>query len=335
MHENEQGSSFETSTRLKMEKMTTRSTFCAIVVSFNGAKYLDHCIESLSSCQPRIDIVVIDNASTDKSVTIARSHKNVFVISLEENVGFGAANNIGIEYAYNTLKADYLLLVNQDAYINVASWPNFFNLPSHVTSNLVGLMQYGPDAKSFDYNFRKIYISEENCPGFIEDTFFRRQKDYYETQFLNAAAWIMPRELIETVGGFSPAFFHYGEDNNFVHRIHHWGFKLFLTPKISVIHDREEPNRRLSNYFQSGETKRRQYILKLANPSCSLKWWGFCLEALVLLVKDIFALRFGKFSASAVAIRLLLNRTISRTIEFRNQSLHSSSFLNLIDESKS
>ena len=310
----------------------TRATYCAIVVSFNGAKYLNRCIESLISCQPRIDIVVIDNASTDESVSIARSYENVFVIPLDENLGFGAATNVGIEYAYNTLKADYLLLINQDAYINVASWPNFLHLPPSVTSNLVGLMQYGPDSNSFDFIFRKVYLSEANCPGFNEDTFFGRQRNYYETHFLNAAAWVLPRKLVETTGGFSPAFFHYGEDNNFVHRIHHWGFKLFLAPKISVVHDRNEPNRRLSKYFQSSEAKRREYVLKLAHPSCSLTWLGFSLKVLVLLAKDVLTLRLGKFSASTIAISMLFDKTVSRTITSRKQSLRISSFLNLIDE---
>ena len=40
-----------------------------------------------------------------------------------------------------------------------------FDLPQEVKDNLVGLMQFGPDGRAFDFNFRNIYISEKNCPG--------------------------------------------------------------------------------------------------------------------------------------------------------------------------
>jgi hypothetical protein len=37
-------------------------------------------------------------------------------------------------------------------------------------------------------------------------------KDVYDVGFVNAAAWLVTRECLEKVGGFSPSFFHYGED---------------------------------------------------------------------------------------------------------------------------
>lgn len=303
--------------------------FSAIIVSYNGAAYLETCITSLMRCVPEIDIIVVDNASQDDSRTIVSAYQNVFLIKLERNIGFGAANNLGIEYAYNTLNSEFFLLINQDAYINSDSWSGFIDLPKKVQNNLIGLMQFGPENNSFDFNFRKLYITESNCPGIIEDSFHGRIKDYYEAKFINAAAWVVPRKLIEDVGGFSPAFFHYGEDNNFIHRVHYWGYKLFLTPKISVIHDRFESLRNSSAHHRVENEKIREITLALSNPNHLVTKWSFCRRIIKWNLKDIMSFRIGRNATGIISLKLLLNGTVSRALNYRNKSLEPTSFLNL------
>lgn len=304
---------------------------CAIVVTHNGQEYLVNCLDSLSRCTPQIDLIVVDNGSQDDTVRIAQSFPEVVLIQTGTNIGFGAANNLGIEHAYNHLNADFVLLINQDAYINSDSWSRFFSLPEEIKDNLVGLMQFGPDDKAFDFNFRNLYISEENCPGLIEDAFFGRLKDYYEAKFLNAAAWVLPRRILEHVGGFSPAFFHYGEDNNYIDRINHWGFKLYLTPHISVIHDRTESSKGSSIYFRSKQAREREIILALSHPKCSSSKMRFFGQIFRWMIKDVLLFKGGRTATSLLAIKLLKDGTVSKVIKHRQRSLHPSSFLQLKD----
>ncbi|MCX5900139.1 MAG: glycosyltransferase, partial [Proteobacteria bacterium] len=58
----------------------------------------------------------------------------------------------------------------------------------------------------------------------------------YDVPFVNAAAWLMRRSLLETVGGFDPIFFMYGEDNDYCVRARHHGFKIGITPEARIFH---------------------------------------------------------------------------------------------------
>ena len=84
-----------------------------IIVTYNAMNWLSKC---LNSCKD-YPVVVIDNASTDETVTyIKKQFPKVHLIPQSKNLGFGQANNLGIRYALNN-GADYVFLLNQDAYL--------------------------------------------------------------------------------------------------------------------------------------------------------------------------------------------------------------------------
>jgi GT2 family glycosyltransferase len=85
-----------------------------IVVNWNGEALLTPCIDSLlAQTYPRIEIIVVDNASTDGSVGLlaARYGGKIRVIVNPENSGFTGGNNAGFAVAAGT----YLVLLNNDA----------------------------------------------------------------------------------------------------------------------------------------------------------------------------------------------------------------------------
>jgi len=86
----------------------------AVVVNYNGAPWLKSCLESLRQSDHPVTIVVVDNASRDDRVAIARSVDGVEVIQQSKNLGFGQANNVGIAYALRR-GAEFVFLLNQDA----------------------------------------------------------------------------------------------------------------------------------------------------------------------------------------------------------------------------
>ncbi|MBQ9214435.1 MAG: hypothetical protein IJ150_10930, partial [Bacteroidales bacterium] len=55
-----------------------------------------------------------------------------------------------------------------------------------------------------------------------------------------AAHWFLTRKCIEKIGGFSPTFRHYGEDNNYAHRVVYHGLKIGVVPSLKVVHDRAD-----------------------------------------------------------------------------------------------
>lgn len=85
-----------------------------IVVNWNGEGYLAECIDSLlAQTYPRIEIIVVDNASIDGSVRLLadRYGGKIRLLVMTENLGFTGGNNAGIAAA----TGDYVLLLNNDA----------------------------------------------------------------------------------------------------------------------------------------------------------------------------------------------------------------------------
>lgn len=86
-----------------------------VLVNYNGEKYCKKCIDSImNQTYPDIDIIFVDNASGDGSVSMVKKEfPHVKVMALKENMGFTGGNNIGIKKAIER-QAEYLLLLNTD-----------------------------------------------------------------------------------------------------------------------------------------------------------------------------------------------------------------------------
>src|SRR5215207_4393447 len=86
-----------------------------VIVNFNGAGHLENCLRSLAEHPPvvPVEVVVVDNASTDGSAAITSAFDAVRLIQLPENRGFSAGNNVGIR----ATSGELVLLLNNDTVV--------------------------------------------------------------------------------------------------------------------------------------------------------------------------------------------------------------------------
>ena len=89
----------------------TNPLVSVLIVNWNGAKWLPECLDSLlqTRYQP-IEIVVVDNASSDESLAILEQYPMVKVVKNTENSGFAKGNNIGFPYTHGK----YVVTLNND-----------------------------------------------------------------------------------------------------------------------------------------------------------------------------------------------------------------------------
>ena len=88
-----------------------------MIVSYNFEPWIERCLSSIWDSDYPSDLVVIDNASTDRTVSIiAERYRWIRLVRSRKNLGFGQANNIGMRMALEE-DYDYVFLVNQDAWI--------------------------------------------------------------------------------------------------------------------------------------------------------------------------------------------------------------------------
>ena len=218
-----------------------------IIVTYNAMKWAEKCFSSLRKSSVPVQVIVIDNCSEDGTQEyIKNNFPEVNFIQNQENLGFGKANNIGIEIAYKN-GADFFYLMNQDAWIYENSIQKLLDVyETHQKKSEIGIlspMHLDGSEKKLDIFLDK-YISQNFETRMISDFYLNSIKPCYEINFINAAHWFIPKDTIEKVGGFNPYFFHYGEDNEYVNRLHFHLKKILLCTSSKVVHDGKQELRK-------------------------------------------------------------------------------------------
>ncbi|EKT3956067.1 glycosyltransferase family 2 protein [Flavobacterium psychrophilum] len=201
-----------------------------IIVTYNGSKWIEKCINSLLRSIYPINILVVDNCSTDDSVELLKQFSEIHLIQSKENLGFGKANNIGIDYALNN-KADYVFLLNQDTWVFDDTISNLVVMAQNNPSfGIVSPMHFSGDEKTLDKGFVTYYNRniEENAG-----------KNIAIVPFVNAAAWLVSSACLQKVGGFESLFGHYGEDRNYCDRVLYHQFQIVIAKNAKICHDRK------------------------------------------------------------------------------------------------
>lgn len=211
-----------------------------IIVTYNSMKWAQRCFSSLQQSSVPLNCIVVDNGSTDGTQEfITNNFPEVKFVQFAENLGFGKANNLGIEMAYKN-GAEFFYLMNQDAWLfedSIQKLIDVYNsFPTKEEVGILSPMHLDGTMEKLDIFLDK-YIAHNFENRLISDLYLNNLKPSYEISFINAAHWFLPKDTIEKVGGFNPYFFHYGEDNEFVNRLHFNGKKIFLCPKSNVVHD--------------------------------------------------------------------------------------------------
>lgn len=294
-----------------------------VITTYNGDVWIEECLNSVKKASPLSPIHIIDNCSSDNTVARCKA-LGLEIIELTKNLGFGAANNLGIEKAILS-GASHVFLLNQDAYLDENAIDNFQSLDLiKKTDSIFSFLQLNGDGSDFDINWKKGYLADDNCPGFIKDLENDQVKSLYNMTFSNAAAWLIPVGLIRKIGGFSTTFFHYGEDTNYIHRIHYQGLSVKMCPNSIVRHDRSEQLRSSNPHLNERKQTTRKYLVNLSNPSeeirpflILLKTGRVFLQKLLQLQRpeNIIEYHFLKLVFSIGFVKILRNRKKSRSLD--------------------
>ena len=213
-----------------------------IVVTYKGQRWYDRCFGSLRESTMSVQTVVVDNASNDGTVEFIKdNYPEIHLIESNENLGFGKANNIAMRYALDH-GCDYVFLLNQDAWVEPDTFEKLVDIHRrHPEFGLLGPVQINSEKTKVLGGVIQFLVNPDNVNlNMFSDLMMGTVDEVYPVAEINAAAWLLPRQTLEIVGGFDPIFLHYGEDWNYLSRVLYHHLKVGLTPHIKVVHDGKE-----------------------------------------------------------------------------------------------
>ncbi len=211
-----------------------------IIVTFNSQDSISASLTSLS--KDDLEIVVIDNNSSDQTLEKLKSYKDIKLIKNSKNLGFGKAINIGVKNS----QGEYLFFLNPDCIVQEKTVEK---LSAYLDQNLeVGVV--GPKLLSSDGS---VQTEMAKFPAVLPQIlillrlhrlrFFQKlvypKFDYEKTQeaeHLMGAALMIRRAVFEEVGGFDEKFFLWFEETDLLKRISDKGYKIVYVPEAIVTH---------------------------------------------------------------------------------------------------
>jgi len=205
-----------------------------IVVNYNGLHLLKSCLEFISSQSLKsIEIILVDNASTDNSVPYVRDNfPAVKIVSLASNMGFAGANVEGLKHA----KGDYVMLVNNDAELDrdcIANLCHAMETDRTIGIGATKMIVYGKDIiDSAGDGF------STNLKGFKRGEGEKEEKYNREEYIFGACAGaaLYRRDMLEEIGFFDEDFFLIQEDTDLNFRAQLAGWKVMYVPSAIVFH---------------------------------------------------------------------------------------------------
>lgn len=206
-----------------------------VLVNYNGKRYLKDLLKSIvSQDYGSIDVILVDNGSTDGSVEWLKSnYSTVSLIESKKNEGFGEGCNVGIDYAI-THGAEYILLLNTDTILKKNLVSELVKYADCKTVTTATTYCGEKDDKKLWYSGGKIDYLTANTNQLLyrEDN----QNPTYEVDFVSGCCMLIHKGIFEKVGKFDKNFYLYYEDTDFCVRMKKAHIKMLYVTTTSLWH---------------------------------------------------------------------------------------------------
>ncbi len=234
-----------------------------IIVNWNVAEALNRCLASVFATHyPDLEVIVIDNASSDNSLSIVNRFKSVKLIKNSDNVGFPKAVNQGLAAS----SGDFILLLNPDTRIP----KNFFSrsvrfIIDHPDCSIMGAGMLDPDGtiqgsvfpdSSIVNTFKEYWLGQS---GLTQK--YVPFGDQPSVVFaVSGGCMFMPKATIDRFGVLTDRVFAYFEDMEYCRRVNRGGGKVYFNPQIKIIHEHGQ------SFRQTDREKYRNFLESLIYP---------------------------------------------------------------------
>ena len=230
-----------------------------VIVNYNVAKYLKDSIKSILDSDISlndIEIIVVDNASSDSSIiqlekiiALNQNSSSIKIIQNKNNLGFSKSVNIGIKKS----NAKYICILNPDTYIE----PNCLSGLRNYMNNNSEIDAITPKILNSDGSLQK--SCKRSSPGILNSMYkiigidrvfpnsrhigsfhmlYLDENEISPVEVISGAFMFLRNSIVEKIGYFDERFYMYCEDTDYCIRINNSGGKIIYYPLVRAIHYR-------------------------------------------------------------------------------------------------
>ena len=270
-----------------------------IIVNYNTLHVLRPCLDSIIEQTAGIDyeIIVVDNGSTDGSIEALSGDNHVILIPTGENLGFGRANNKGLEQA----KGDYIFFLNSDTLLKNNAVKMLYDFAQQYQGKLGALgciledrqgnriHSYGPFPKMGNDFHKFLWIPILKGLRLYHQPAIKYPEHWMKVDYVTGADLFVSRQVLDECGSFHPAFFMYYEESEMQHRFHLHGYDNILLNGPEIVHlegeggkagkqskfirDTYRQERSLFIYFKLTEPRWKYYLYRIIHPVLRQTVW--------------------------------------------------------------
>ena len=210
-----------------------------VIPTLNGLRYLKQAMDSVQKhTKWPFEVVVVDDASQDGTQEYLLHQAEYTMdgqyLRNEENMGFAASNNLGVQVA----KGNFLCFLNNDTIVTdgwLTAMMNVFSEEKAVGA--VGARLIHPGTGTIQH--AGIVRLSSGMPDHIhfkrraEDPLVMERKQYFA---VTGACMVVPKQLFLGLGGFDEGYWNGWEDMDLCQKIHRAGYRIYYEPTSLVYH---------------------------------------------------------------------------------------------------
>jgi len=263
---------------------STSPLVSVVIVNYNSGTSLVDCVRSvLNSTYPNRELIIVDNASNDNSISLLEDqHLRVKILRNSTNLGFSRAGNAGITEA----RARFVVVMNPDTIVD----PGWLDSLVEAANRYPHAAFFQPKILLMDNP--RVLNSAGNmihiagfgvCRGIgrLDTEPFQREA---EVCYTSGACTLVRREALSEIGLMDELFFAYGEDKDWGWRALMMGWHSIYVPSSKILH-KWSPT--------LGHTTRKFYLLELER--LLSMWKNYSRRTLVLLAPALMLVETSVF----------------------------------------